>query len=319
MSELQEILIDYCNHAVQRFKINDFHSSYLTMAIVMICLAPVTVILNTVTVYVFWKGKRMKTITDILLCLLTITDIVGGFVAMPSFAAESILRAINIETPCSVFLIRTLIGMSSVDITLVTSILIVLDRYCSIFKPYYYDIRKHQTRAAILVVVLLWCICIAVCLLSIITSKYLLAIAFIAVANTSYVVLGIWVHLKILIQAKRTQREIATKSIRCKTNNRKIKSWHRIKGARMTAVIFCGIFFCYAPMIITGSLMERFDNSRSSRIAFYWTTALVLLNSIVNPLLYIWQMKWFRNALRNVTSTNRKVSVTESTSEIEWR
>ena len=244
----------------------------------------------------------MKTVADILLCFLTTTDIMGGLVAMPYFAAESILRAMNLGNPCSIFLTRTLIGMFFMDITIITSILVVLDRYFAIFYPYSYNTRKNHTGFATFLVISLWCVCAIICLLSIITSRYILAIAFIASADICFVFLSIWVHSKIFLKARRTQQEIANISNRFERSNSKIDSWHRIKGTRITALIFCGIFLCYAPQIITGSLMEYSNNSRFSKIAFYWTTALMLLNSIVNPLVYIWQVKWFRNALRRITS-----------------
>ena len=283
----------------------------------MLSCAPVTVIINAVTIYIFWREKRMKTISDVLLWFLAITDIFGGFVAMPFFAAESILRAIDTQSPCSIFLTRKLVGLFSGDITLATSILIVLDRYCSIFQPYRYDVSKSQTGLVALVVVLLWCVCFAINSLSIITPNYVLAIVFVAFANITFVSLSIWAHSRILIQAKRIQREIAIECGHLERKYCKIRNWQRIKGARITAVMFSGIILCYAPQTITGFLMVRLDYSRSSLIAFYWTTGLILLNSIVNPILYIWQMKWFQNALWKITSKT-ELSVTNNSTATEW-
>ena len=287
------------------------------MAITMFILSPATVILNAVTIHVFWKEKRMQTIADILLCLLTITDIIAGLVAMPSFAAESILRALNTECSCSIFLTRKLLGFFSEDITLVTSIFIALDRYCSIFQHYRYEAIKYRTGLLIFVVLLAWCVCSAVFLLSIITFRFLLAIVFIASAEISFVLLSIWVHLKILICARKIQQKIAINRRQFDRDKSDMKSWHQIKGARITVVIFAAIFLCYAPQIITGIFMQKFNYSRSSLIAFYWTTCLVLVNSFVNPFVYIWQMKWFRKALWKIT-LKQEVLVTDDASVKEW-
>ena len=302
MSKLQEIFLENCNRAVVQYKIDDFYSSYLAMGIIMISFVPVTIILNAVTVYVFWKEKQIKTLAETLLCFLAITDILGGFLAMPFFAVENILRARNIDSPCSIFLTWKIVGFFSVNITLVTSILIVSDRYCSIFHPYGYEARKNQTSFAVLVVVSSWCVCLGICLLSTITSKYLLAIIFIFITDISFVVLSIIIHLRILTRVRQIQRDIAIKGEDFERYRSKIKSWHRIKGARITAVILSGIFICYAPQIITAILIRVLNYSRSSLIAFHWTTGLLLFNSIVNPLLYVWQMKWFRKALWNIRS-----------------
>ena len=96
---------------------------------------------------------------------------------------------------------------------------------------------------------------------------------------------------KILIRARQIQREIAAQRNHFERNTSKTEGWYRIKGARMTAIMFCGIFLCYGPQIVTGALMQRLKNSQSSRIAFYWTIAVMLLNSFVNPIVYVEKMK----------------------------
>ena len=295
------VILENCNNAVEAFKIDDYRSGYIAMAVIMISFAPVAVILNSVTIYTFWKEKRTETTSDILLCFLTITDIIGGLLAMPFFAVESILHAMNIEGPCSLFLTRKLIGAFSVEITLVTSILIVFDRYCSIFYPFRYNMRKNHTGALILVVFSLWFVCVVMSSLTIITAKYVLTSAFTAITGTFFVFFSIWAHVRIFICARQTQREIALKISHFERNKVKTESWYRMKGARITGVMFCGIFVCYAPQIIAGSLVRGMNNSRLSKITFYWAAAILLFNSIVNPLIYIWQMKWFRVALRKVT------------------
>ena len=317
MSKLKETLQDNCYHSFWKNQLDNFDTSYFITSAMMFAFAPVTVTLNGITLYVFWKEKRVKTVADILLCFLTTTDIIGGLVAMPSFGIGSILRGMNIGNPCSIFLIRTQIGMFSVDITLITSILILLDRYYAIFYPYSYQIRKNRTGVAVVLLVSLWCICAAICSLSTITSKNFLAIAFTYTTVTSFVFLSIWIHMRILIQVRRSQKDIAFKIGHLNRNKCKIKSWYRRKGTRITAVILCGIFLCYAPKIITGNLMKHFSDARSYKIAFYWTVSLMLLNSFMNPLVYIWQMKWFRNALRKIISN--RTTGDENTNQSGWQ
>ena len=140
---------------------------------------------------------------------------------MPFFAVECILRANNIENSCSIFLTREIVGYFSLDITRVTSILIVLGRYCSIFRPYSYDVRKHRTGFATSVVVSSWFVTMLFCSLSIITSKYTLLIGYTGVVELSFVFLSIWVHLKILIHARKTQRQIVIERSRVDTNRSK--------------------------------------------------------------------------------------------------
>ena len=258
----------------------------------------------------------MKTITDVLLCCLTITDIIGGFLAMPFFAAESILHAMNIRGTCSIFLARKLTGIFSVEITLVTSILIVFDRYCSIFHPYRYNIHKNRTVSLIVVVIMLWFICMTTCLLSIITSNYSPASALTRGAGTLFVFFSAWVHLKIYIRVRQIHKQIAHAKSPLERKKSQHECWYRIKGARVTAIMFFGIFLCYAPQIIVGSLARSQNNSRSSKIALHWAIAHLLFNSIFNPVVCIWQMKWFRNALRKITS-ERNISDRANTNETE--
>ena len=307
-----KILSDNCNRAVEQHKIDDYYTGYLSMSMIMLILSPVTVILNAVTIYVFLKGKRMKSITDILLCFLAITDIIGGFLAMPSFAVESMLRSMEIRSPCSIFLMRKVVGFFPGSITVFTSVLIVLDRYFSIFQPFRYDARKNQIGLAISLTISSWFICFVICLISIITWNYHPVVYFVNVADACFLVLSLWIHFKIFSRARRTQREIAIESGQFERNDTKIKSWSRIKGVRLTVIMFLGIILCYAPHIVTRNLMRKLHYSRSSLIAYFWTTGLVLINSVVAPMIYIWQMKWFRNALWKIMSEG-KLSIAQST------
>ena len=83
--------------------------------------------------------------------------------------------------------------------------------------------------------------------------------------------------LEDLIHARRSQNDIAIKINHFYRNGCKIKSWYRMKGTRITAVIFCGIFLCYASQIITGNLIKHFSDARFYRIALCWRLSLILL------------------------------------------
>ena len=191
-----------------------------------------------------------------------------------------------------------------------------LDRYFCIFRPFRYDVRKHQIGLAISVVISSWCVCLIICLLSIITWNYRPADVLTYLADTSFVALSLWVHLKIFLRARRTQRETATETGHFEGNNTKSRNRSKINSARITAIMFFGIILCYAPQLITGIFLKSLHYSRSSLIAYFWTDGLILFNSVVNPLLYIWQMKWSRNALWKVTSEG-KVSVVNITTASE--
>ena len=313
MTNLQETLLSNCHRTATQNQINDCYTGYLTMGIIMISSAPITVILNTVTVYMFVREKRTKTIADILLCFLTITDIIGGLVAMPLFSLESILRAKNIEKPCSIFLMRKLVGFLSGDINLVTSTFLVLDRYYAIFRPYSYDAQKDRIGTATLAVLSSWFVTTLICSLSIITTNYNLAIISGSTLLFFFVFVSAWVHLKVFIRSRQIQQEIASKRNNFARSNSETNSWHQIKGTRITFVMFCGVFLCYVPQIFSGSLLVSTNYSRPSLITFHCTTAVFLFNSIANPMMYTWQMKWFRHALRK-TILRRNASVVP-----EWK
>ena len=87
---------------------------------------------------------------------------------------------------------------------------------------------------------------------------------------------------------------------------------------KMTAVILAQIFFCCKLQMIAVNLIISLNYTRSLSIASHCTTAPFLLNSLVKPLVYVWQMKWFGNALRKIRS-KRQVSVTEIIAETEWQ
>ena len=110
------------------------------------------------------------------------------------FTGEYVLRAKNIEKPCSIFFVRKLVGFLSGYITFEKSALMVLDRYYSIFRPYSYDARKDRTGTATSVVLSSWFVTTAICTISIITTNYNLAIIPGGALLFSFAFVSVWVH-----------------------------------------------------------------------------------------------------------------------------
>ena len=265
----------------------------LVLATVLISLfSVVAVTLNLLTILIFYREKKLKCISDILLCALATTDLYARLLSMSFLMATSILLAQD-QISCSVFVAATLIRMTGFTLTLSTTLLITTDRYAALFHPYSYHIRHDDTRFLAKILIAAWSVCIAISLFSL-TPKLKLVRLAIVFAIAFAIPFSLSVHLRALLLARRMNRQIQDLQVRDETRERV----HReLKTARSTAIVISSTLICYLPKPLMPAIKALDGSSPVLEAIMPWSTICLMLNSVLNPLIYAWQFQWFRNGL----------------------
>ena len=220
-----KILSDNCNRAVEHHKIDDYYTGYLSMAIIMLILSPVTVILNAVTNLCVLEKKKDEKYNRHTTVFSSNNRHYWWFSSNAFICSRKHVVFNGKWKPMLNILDEKVVGVFSESITVFTSVLIVLDWYFSIFQPFHYDPRKNQIRLAISLIISSWFICFLICLILIITWNYRPIVYFVNVTDVAcFVVLSLWIQFKIFIRARRTaiEIEIAIESGHFERNDTKI-------------------------------------------------------------------------------------------------
>ena len=281
-----------------------YHNSLISVAVLNCLLSLLAVSLNILTIVIFHKEKRFKCFNDILLCALAGTDLLAGSLSMPLLTATNILLAYN-KTSCTVFLASTAIRMTGFTLTFSVTVLISIDRLIAIFYPYRYHIIQNNERLTAKLLITVWSVFISISIVSIFTPQLMLIRATVVLSIALAVPFSWWVHLRALFLAKRMKAQIEDLQVRDETHDLPVGNENReqrnqtrreVKATRSTAVILGCICICYLPHPVISILKALAFDSLPLQFISAWTITLVMLGSVLNPLVYVWQLHWFRNA-----------------------
>ena len=123
---------------------------------------------------------------------------------------------------------------------------------------------------------------------------------------------SIWVHLRTFFAARRISRQIHIQVSQLQGEQDRRQRKEGIKAARLTAIIIGVVFVCYLPSLIAAIILHAFGYSASNTIASIWVFTLAMANSVFNPLVYVWQMKWFRKVFKKIVLEKSALGENES-------
>ena len=278
----------------------EFFYGYMASAVINIIQALLAVSLNTITIVVFYKANRLKVMTDIFMCSLAVTDILVGLLSMTTLATQSLVRAYEKHVACEFLLVGRLTRILCMLLTVMTTTLLSLDRYAAIFQPYRYERFREDRKFTIKILAGLWGTCILLAIGSLGTTNLSLLLIPANICLATSLPFSIWVHLRAFFVARRISRQIQGQVAQVQGEDERRRTKQDIKAARLTAIIIGVVFICYLPLLVIGTILNIFGESVTIIKAFIWAYAIIMANSVFNPLVYVWQMKWFRKAFKKV-------------------
>ena len=283
-----------------------------TNAMILIAIDPIIAIMtifgNGVFLITLFKTRNLHTPSNILLGALSISDLLVGVVAQTIWIGE--LACVVSEKQSSVFenlnytAIWAFIFFSAIFITTVS-----LDRYAAVCYPIWYHAKVSCETHAILAAFLLIASIALYCLGQFVIHKadtYIPDYMFTVLMGSSLMITG-FCNFRIFRVIKRQHREIRAVSTGLRNSSlpqRNSVNSHDRSKTMIIAIITFLFFICYAPVIITEAILDVLGIFKKSETAGslcrYWAEFFVLLNSLINPIVYYARMKTFRKAAKDV-------------------
>ena len=267
------------------------------LIIMNIITAPLTSLLNGLVIIAVKRKLRLKTKSSIALACLATTDCFMGVIGQPMFIALNIV-VLQVESSYTYCLIRQLSIAVLTVLGRATNLhlaLMYLDRYIAIKHPYRYTNMVTATRL-LCSSAFVW----IVALLSTATSflpKKLLASQLSnvnAVIISSGVAIIIFCQVVLYYETRRHEKQIAANQV----SEDKRKFLTEKKALKLTTTVLFVLVLTYLPLMLV-FILYRFSfiaSLNAVRISTAIGIFLILLNSLINPVIYCIRTRQFRIA-----------------------
>ena len=267
----------------------------VTAAIINSIAWPFTVFLNVLVVLVVKTKRRLQTCSNVLLACLAVTDLMVGLVVQPLYLNITVflLQGKEFDEFCAITYLFAACIRTSASISLYHLALIGGERYFTI--KYCFTNESLITKTRLMIAsALVWIVNV----LLIVSSQG----RGILVYSTPIVVLLVIVfQVLVYREARRQEQHILAQqvSFEARTKFKKEK-----KALKLTATILAAVFGCFAMPILVIFLMRFIDAEKISSgvktAARYSGMLPVILNSVINPIIYTVKNKQFRIAFIEV-------------------
>ena len=271
------------------------YAIFTVMIIINVATFPFTIVLNLLVMIAVKTRVRLQSMSNILLACLASTDVMVGLVVQPLRVALFIIL-LKDETTSGGCLVHVLAAVFSFILCLVSVehlLLITIDRYFAIMRPYSYD--RTVTRARVIS---------GSCLSWILTAAkqtlWFLYRDLFTIVNSVILLLllvGIVVCNVILyFEVRRHEKQIADQQVSLEARENFLKQKRAFK---LTMSVVALLFISYLPIFIFRAVKEPIKNNIS--LGTFCALSLIpgslaALNSLMNPFIYCIRSRQFRVA-----------------------
>ena len=270
-------------------------------------LAVLVVLLNACVLITLVRKRSLHTPSNTVMGYLCCSDLVIGIISIPpsailmSLVFESISDNEEIIYTIATKLLATVNGLSSLFIILVN-----FDRYAAICYPYKY-LRYATTKRFTIIAVSSFSIYSILMLTAILvdaySSSYSEYVAFTSIFIATILTL-IYCHWKIFRVTARHRREIAC--IQCSSSVDQNESQGDANRYRIIVILVVLFLLCKVPSIIYFLLIMIKVFGDGMFLLALFSNITILGNSLLNPILYCYRIRVFRDAIKEVLRCQRQ-------------
>ena len=290
----------------------------LTLLVIINILAiPFTAVLNAMVIVAVKTKSRMRANkSNILLACLATTDLMVGVVVQP-LVTRLLIKIINADQTsgsCAEDVATQMISNLGIQASLIHVVLISGERFLAMKCPYKYTAGLVTETRLLIASGLGWLLTLIIQIPLFIdkTVFHRLCNAFVALCLATIVLCNITVFREVHRHEKRISSQHVTEEGRRKFLKEK-------RAFKLTAVIFTTLFLCYMPLWTLRIILTLHRNSMSIETVYeclFATSMFVMLNSLVNPLIYSARVRQFRVAFVELTCRTANIADAE---QIEMR
>ena len=273
--------------------ISEDNTLLVFMIIMNMITCPFTIVLNALVILTVKTKAQLKNKANITLGCLAVTDVLTGVIGQPSFIATMVISlrpGTALHGHCKLLnhlkinVMRLLVGTSLAHLALIN-----VERYLAIKHPFAYT--KKVTKGRIL------CSCGLSWLIMLLLNAPLISTTVRAFSTINSIVwcalvaVTIFCQVVLYLEIRRHKKHIAKHQVSQEARQKFLKEQ---KVFKLTTIILLALLLTYFPMVIARILVVNVGIRML--IGLQIATSVMLLNSLINPVIYCFKRRSFRVA-----------------------
>ena len=283
------------------------HKAYFTIAVITVAIniasSLATVVLNSLLLRIHIRNQKSP--SRILVCNLAVTDILTGLVVQPTYVVH-IIHDLKGSIDSTAFLVFSFAAYLVCGMSLVTAGGMSVDRLLATVKPFVYkSYGNPKIFGAIVVFIWVQGVCFVSLYTANVINNSLAQLAF--TLTVAFAVISFIVSYAIILKSIRRRERRVTNCGPHGPNTVRSNQQTRKKKITVTfALMVITICLMYLPMFIVKLLLWQADSSQllALNIANRIANTVTFLNSLLNPLLYIYNNVTVRRQMKDMCSSN---------------
>lgn len=285
-----------------RYEPDNKTTSVTVFTCVFMALAcPCAIVANVMVFLGVLRKPELRNVYNTSILFLATSDLVTGLVTHPSFIAY---HGSKLTTPmqdfsCIALVMYTYTNFMFTGLSVITIILITLERYLAIFHPYKYQAFVTKRRIAI-TISLVWVVWVAFITFVRFSpearSGTLGVIA--AILLIPCILLTVFVYCKVYCLTRRIRVSIGHEL----TTQRNTADIQETKSSRTVAYLAGAVVICFLPTIVVVIIQESkaIDANYFFHLLYPLTESAVLLTPVFDPIIYVLRSSKLKASLREL-------------------
>lgn len=294
----------YKTHEIWNFLETD-KSLALSVGVIMVIMCPMIVLGNAMIIFVVWKDplRSLRSFTSTyILQSLAVADCLVGSILCPTHSYWSLTTAVGNEP---LFSVHVPLALNAIFITVSVChvLLLTIDRLLALLAPLQYRVKVTNRRVCT-VICAIWGYALVLGVFHAALAGHFLIFniiytAQVLVAVSTIICMNIVILCHFLKDPTRGENSMENVPIR--------HFYQREKNlTKAIALMVCANIVCFTPWLLIETLlylcMLCHPNPGSLMKGLAFSSILMYVISLLNPLLYSWRLPRFRNSLKHLFS-----------------
>lgn len=289
-----DVYISKCDNLQYMFRFDGFYEySFLLVLILNMIASLIITFLNSIVIFVIHKNQQEFNSPSISLYVYTAyADLFLGSVGMPMWITYLILSYYR-KRECILYKMLTFTTHFCAILSFFLVLLLSLDRYIAIFKPFLYtDKIKSNHSIYRMITILISVLILLLVIATILLENHLILNMFEAFSAPIFLFIDVYIYVRIYRKVKRIKVSYKERVGKRYSGN---DTKYERKLVKSTLLIVLSLYLCYAPHVIK-IILEFMNILQGYKIYTIglWTFLLIASKSLWNPLLYCCSLKPIR-------------------------
>lgn len=282
----------------------DLHAVFIFIIAVNALTCPFIILLNILVILTVKAKRHLRSKSNIALACLATTDLVVGLVVQPLLiASASLLVKGEANMFCTAFKVSQRVTVKCCVASFHHLLLINAERYIAIKHSMQYDNLITEIRI-IIASSLVWVTTIFLPLEDMLTTEKRSVAKLTVLLTVPLVILVAMIYFNgaVYQEVRRNEKQIAANQVSLEAKAKLLKN---NKAFYLTIIVLLAVFLCYIPANICFAIFRSAKDSIPAKIGHvvvHLLSLMPILNSLINPLIYVVRIRYFRVAFIQLLS-----------------